>query len=134
MPGGDPETQAVLPRLKSDWVDVMEAALDHRLDQTRLEWREESSVCVVLASEGYPEHIEKGRSSRASIRSTFRTPSFFTPEPGDRGSVGDAGGRVLGVTALGQSVAEARRRAYQAVDRISFRGMHYRKDIGASAG
>lgn len=132
---GDPETQAVLPRLKSDWVDVMEAALDHRLDQTRLEWREESSVCVVLASEGYPGSYRKGEVISGLDQIDLPDTLVFHAGSGRQGQAWvTQGGRVLGVTALGESVAAARRRAYQAVERISFRGMHYRKDIGSSAG
>lgn len=132
---GDPETQAVLPRLKSDWVDVMEAALDHRLDQTRLEWREESSVCVVLASEGYPGSYRKGEVISGLDQIDLPDTLVFHAGTGRQGEAWvTQGGRVLGVTALGKSVAAARSRAYQAVERISFSGMHYRKDIGASAG
>lgn len=131
---GDPETQAVLPRLKSDWVDVMEAAIDHRLDRIQLEWREESSVCVVVASEGYPGSYRKGEIISGLDQTNLPDTLVFHAGTGRQGEAWvTQGGRVLGVTALGQSVAEARRRAYQAVDRISFRGMHYRRDIGASA-
>lgn len=131
---GDPEAQAVLPRLKSDWVDIMEAALDRRLDQIRLEWREESSVCVVLASEGYPGAYRKGAGISGLDRIDLPDTIVFHAGSGRRGKEWvTQGGRVLGVTSLGKTVSEARRRAYQAVDRISFPGMHYRKDIGASA-
>ncbi len=131
---GDPETQAVLPRLKSDWVEVMEAAIDRRLDRLRLEWREESSVCVVLASEGYPGSYRKGEVITGLDQVDLPDTILFHAGTGRRGDEWiTQGGRVLGVTALGKNVAEARRRAYQAVDRISFRGMQYRKDIGASA-
>ena len=131
---GDPETQAVLPRLKSDWVDVMEAALDHRLDRMQLEWREASSVCVVLASEGYPGPYQKGEVISGLDRTDLPDTLVFHAGTGRRGDEWvTQGGRVLGVTALGQTVADARQRAYQTVDRISFRGMHYRRDIGASA-
>lgn len=131
---GDPETQAVLPRLKTDWVDVMEAALDHRLDQIELQWREESSVCVVLASEGYPGSYRKGEVISGLDRIDLPETIVFHAGTGRRGEEWiTQGGRVLGVTALGKTVSDARQRAYRAVDRISFRGMQYRRDIGASA-
>ncbi|TAK06542.1 MAG: phosphoribosylamine--glycine ligase [Candidatus Manganitrophaceae bacterium] len=131
---GDPETQAVLPRLKTDWVDVMEAALDHRLDQIELQWREESSVCVVLASEGYPGPYRKGEVISGLDRIDLPETIVFHAGTGRRGEEWiTQGGRVLGVTALGKTVSDARQRAYRAVDRISFRGMQYRRDIGASA-
>ncbi|MBI3802853.1 MAG: phosphoribosylamine--glycine ligase [Nitrospirae bacterium] len=135
---GDPETQAVLPRLKTDWVDVMEAALDHRLDQMKLEWREEAAVCIVLASEGYPGPYQKGEVisglDRIDLSDIVADVVVFHAGTARRGEEWiTQGGRVLGVTALGKTVPEARRRAYQAVDCISFRGMQYRKDIGASA-
>lgn len=130
---GDPEAQAVLPRLKTDWVDVMEATLDHRLDGLRIEWREEVSVCVALASQGYPGPYRKGEviSGLEEIGSERVLIFHAGTERRDRQWV-TQGGRVLGVTALGKDYSEARRLAYQAVGRISFPGMHFRKDIGAS--
>lgn len=131
---GDPETQAVLPRLETDWVDVMEAALDHRLDQLQMRWREESSVCVVLASEGYPGPYRKGEVISGLDRINLPDTIVFHAGTARRGEEWiTQGGRVLGVTALGKTVSDARRRAYEAVGRISFQGMHYRRDIGASA-
>lgn len=131
---GDPETQAVLPRLETDWVDVMEAALDHRLDQLQMRWREASSVCVVLASEGYPGPYRKGEVISGLDRINLPDTIVFHAGTARRGEEWiTQGGRVLGVTALGKTVSDARRRAYEAVGRISFQGMHYRRDIGASA-
>jgi phosphoribosylamine--glycine ligase len=131
---GDPETQAVLPRLKSDWVDVMEAALDHRLDRIQLEWRDESSICVVLASEGYPGPYPKGEVISGLDSINLPDTVVFHAGTGRRGGEWvTQGGRVLGVTALGKTIVDARRRAYQVVERISFQGMHYRRDIGSSA-
>lgn len=130
---GDPEAQAVLPRLKSDWVDIMEAALDHRLDQVLLQWREEVSICVVLASEGYPGPYRKGE----KISGLEKVPSDVLLFHAGTRQEGETwvtqGGRALGVTALGKNVAEARQKAYAAVGLISFGGMQYRKDIGAAA-
>lgn len=131
---GDPEAQAVLPRLKTDWVDVMGAAIDHRLDQISLEWTEEVSVCVVLASEGYPGPHKKEEviSGLEKIDSTDLL-VFHAGTTQRDGRWLTQGGRVLGITALGKEFAEARRRVYEAIDRISFPGMHFRNDIGASA-
>lgn len=131
---GDPEAQAVLPRLKTDWVDLMEATLDHRLNQTRMEWNEAVSVCVVLASEGYPGDYRKGEiiSGLETVRPEEALVFHAgTERKGERWLT--HGGRVLGVTAFGKDFSEARRHVYQAITRISFPGMHFRKDIGASA-
>ena len=131
---GDPEAQAVLPRLKTDWVDLMEATLDHRLNQTRIEWNEAVSVCVVLASEGYPGAYRKGEiiSGLETVRPEEALVFHAgTERKGERWLT--HGGRVLGVTAFGKDFSEARRHVYQAMARISFPGMHFRKDIGASA-
>ncbi len=130
---GDPEAQAVLPRLKTDWVDLMEATLDHRLNQTRMEWNEAVSVCVVLASEGYPGDYRKGEiiSGLETVRPEEALVFHAgTERKGERWLT--HGGRVLGVTAFGKDFSEARRHVYQAITRISFPGMHFRKDIGAS--
>lgn len=131
---GDPETQAVLPRLKTDWVGVMEAALDRRLDALRLEWRPESSVCVVLASEGYPGTYRRGEVIAGLDEIDQPDVIVFHAGTARRDDAWiTQGGRVLGVTALGKTVLEAGQRAYQTIDRISFPGMHYRRDIGESA-
>ena len=129
---GDPEAQAVLPRLKTDWVDVMEAALDHRLDQIRLDWKKEVSVCVVLASEGYPGAYRKEDPILGLDKVDSADVVVFHAGTERRdGQWVTQGGRVLGVTALGNDLPEARRRAYRAVGQISFQGMHFRNDIGA---
>jgi phosphoribosylamine--glycine ligase len=131
---GDPEAQAVLPRLKTDWVDVMEATLEHRLIGLGIEWKDEVSVCVVLTSEGYPGPYRKGAVITGLERAGSERVLVFhagTERKGEQWVT--QGGRVLGVTALGKDYSEARRLAYQAVGRISFPGMHFRKDIGASA-
>jgi phosphoribosylamine--glycine ligase len=128
---GDPETQAVLPRLRSDLVDVLEACLvPGGLRDTPLEWSDDWAVTVVLASAGYPESSRSGD----VIRGLGDVGAIEVTHAGTA-SVGDevvtAGGRVLNVTGLGASAAEARAHAYEAVERIEFDGAQYRRDIAA---
>ncbi len=131
---GDPEAQAVLPRLKTDWIEAMEATLSVSLDQTALSWEEKAAVCVVLASEGYPGHYRQG-DIITGLSNTGNDPHKETMifHAGTRLREGQwvtHGGRVLGVTALGETIELARETAYHSVARIHFPGMHYRKDIG----
>jgi len=132
---GDPETQPIFMRLKSDLLAPMEAVLDGRLDSVELEWDERPSVCVVLASGGYPGRYPKGLPiSGLDAAGEMEDVMVFhagTAEKG--GKIVTNGGRVLGVTALGDDIRGAIDRAYQAVGKITFDGMHYRKDIGARA-
>jgi phosphoribosylamine--glycine ligase len=132
---GDPETQVYLTRLESDLLDLLEASVDGTLGKLELRWRPEASVCVVMASEGYPGAVVKGRPIRGLFEvgrlphtkvfhaGTARAADVFTTN----------GGRVLGVTAWGADVAGARERAYAAVEKIQFEGAQYRRDIGAKA-
>jgi phosphoribosylamine--glycine ligase len=132
---GDPETQVVLPLLKTDLVEIMEAVVEHRLDQIEIQWDDRAAVCVVLTSSGYPGTYETG----LSIRGLSEAPSsgdvlvFHAGTKRQGGEVVTAGGRVLGVTGVGPRLAEARARAYQAVRAISFQGCHLRSDIAARA-
>jgi len=129
---GDPETQAILPRLQTDLVDVMEAIADGRLGSAQIDWSDESCVCIVAASRGYPGAFEKGKEIRGldQANSIGGVVVYHAGTARDaQGNLVTAGGRVLGVTALGSSLAEARSRAYQAIGAISFDGMHYRGDI-----
>ena len=132
---GDPETQPILMRLESDLVDALESAISGRSSEGDFRWSKDPSVCVVLASGGYPGSYESGKKitgleQAAKIEgatvfhagTTFRDGAFYT-----------AGGRVLGVTARAADLPTALARAYEAVDRIQFEGMHYRKDIAARA-
>jgi len=126
---GDPETQAVLPRLKNDLLEVMDAVTDGRLHEVTLEWDERSSVCVVLASGGYPGSYPKGLPI-SGLDQVQNAIVFHAGTARQDGGYVTAGGRVLGVTALGESIADARLRAYSEAEKISFEGMQYRKDIG----
>ena len=126
---GDPETQVVLPMLKTDLLDIFEAVTDERLADIRIEWEEGACVCVVLASGGYPVKYEKGK----VIEIGALDPDVFLYHAGTAvkdGKLVPAGGRVLGVSAKGATAEEAREKAYENVRKISFDGMHYRTDIG----
>jgi phosphoribosylamine--glycine ligase len=132
---GDPETQSLMLRLKSDLVDLLEAAIDGRLDQVRAEWDERAAVCVVMASGGYPGSYAKGREI-TGIEAAAALPDVVVFHAGTAlkdGRVVTSGGRVLGVCALGADIREARERAYAAVGKISFDGAQWRTDIGAKA-
>ncbi len=130
---GDPETQVVLPRMKTDIVDVMEACIDGTLDQIELEYEDNAAVCVVLASGGYPESYEKGKVITGLDRFDDAE-GYFCFHAGtkfdENGNVVTSGGRVLGVVALGDTLKEARARAYKACEWVSFDKMYKRSDIG----
>ncbi len=132
---GDPETQPILMRLKSDLIPVLEAAIDGRLAGLKVEWDPRPAVCVVMASGGYPGKYEKGKvihglEAAANIPDTF---VFHAGTSLREGKVVTSGGRVLGVTALGETVGVAIQKAYEAVGKISWEGACYRKDIGRKA-
>ena len=131
---GDPETQVVLPRMKNDIVEVFEACIDGTLDKIQLEFEDNAAVCVVLASDGYPEHYEKGFPI-AGLESFKRKEGYYVFHAGtklENGQVVTNGGRVLGVTALGANLKEARANAYAATKWISFANKYKRNDIGES--
>jgi phosphoribosylamine--glycine ligase len=130
---GDPETQVYMPLLENDLLDVLEACLDGSLERLTLRWSQETAVCVILASSGYPGTYEKGKSITGleSINLLDRTKVFHAGTRRVEGAYVTHGGRVLGVTAWAQSLAAARRSAYAAVDRIAFAGAHFRRDIAA---
>jgi phosphoribosylamine--glycine ligase len=144
---GDPETQAILPRLNSDLLEVMLAVSNQSLSKVvkagGLSWDNRACACVVCASGGYPGDYEKGKEilgleEAAKIKDAvvFHAGTQRAPESqGTRAQVkyGTSGGRVLGVTGLGATIKDAVIKAYQAVEKIHFEGMHYRKDIGAKA-
>jgi phosphoribosylamine--glycine ligase len=131
---GDPETQAILPRLKSELLPLLEATIDGRLDRAAIEWDERPAVTVVLASGGYPEKYEVGKPiSGLESAASESVQIFHAGTRRENGAVVTSGGRVLAVTALGETVAAARTRAYEAVSKIHFEGAHYRRDIALSA-
>ena len=132
---GDPECQALLVRLESDLVESMMAVAEGRLAGHRLRWDARPAVCVVLAAEGYPGDVTKGDEifGLDRLRDWQGGVVFHAGTARRNGRVVTAGGRVLGVTALGGTLREAVDHAYAAVDRIHWRGMQYRKDIGARA-
>ncbi len=126
---GDPETQVVLPLLKTDLLDVFEAVTDERLSEIKIEWEEGACVCVVLSSGGYPVKYEKGK--EISIGDVDK--DVILCHAGTKrkdGKLVTDGGRVLGVCAKGGTIEEAREKAYRNVEKIRFEGMHYRRDIG----
>ena len=127
---GDPETQSVLPRMKTDLVDIMNAVVEERLAEQTIEWSDKKAVCVVMASGGYPGDYEKGKKI-SGLRDVDEDVIVFHSgtKLSDFTIVTD-GGRVLGVTALGDTHEEAREKAYANIERISFEGAQYRKDIG----
>ena len=131
---GDPETQPIMLRLQSDLVELCEAAIDHRLDQVTADWDPRASLGVVLAAGGYPASYDKGdviNGLDAVMEEGVKV--FHAGTAARDGEVVTSGGRVLCVCALGNDVAEAQRRAYLAVDRISWKGMYCRRDIGHRA-
>lgn len=130
---GDPETQVVLPRLKTDLVDIIEAVLERRLEEQQVEWLPGAAVCVVMASEGYPGDYHKGLPISGLEGSLPDTMIFHAGTELLDGQIVTAGGRVLGVTARGEDIRGAIDLAYRALERIRFKGCHYRKDIGYRA-
>lgn len=129
---GDPEAQVVLPRMKTDIIDVLEACIDGTLDQVDLRFEDNAAVCVVLASDGYPVKYEKGFPieglDRFSGRDGYYVFHAGTARKGD--AIVTNGGRVLGVTATGKDLRAARANAYEAVQWVSFENKYYRNDIG----
>lgn len=132
---GDPETQPIMARLDSDLVDIIEAILDSRLAAVPVKWKADSAVCIVMASGGYPGDYAKGKEIRGLDKAAGHknVMVFHSGTALKDGKVVTDGGRVLGVTGLGPSVASAIDAAYAGVREITFEGAHYRKDIGARA-
>lgn len=129
---GDPETQSILVRLETDFVEICEAILNQTLDKLTIKWKKGSSACVVLASENYPAKPTTG--DKISGLENVKDVVIFHAgtKKDENGDFLTAGGRVLGVTATGDNLEEALNKAYDAVRQINWRGMHYRKDIGSS--
>ncbi|MSR55842.1 MAG: phosphoribosylamine--glycine ligase [Gemmataceae bacterium] len=135
---GDPETQPLLMRLKSDLLDLLEAAVDETLaemDESKVVWDERPAVCVVMASGGYPGKFENGKpiAGLDEVSRMADVKVFHAATKVDGNRIVTDGGRVLGVTALGDTLAAAKERAYEAVRKISFKGAHYRTDIADKA-
>ncbi|OQX20972.1 MAG: 5-(carboxyamino)imidazole ribonucleotide mutase [Desulfobacteraceae bacterium IS3] len=132
---GDPEAQPLLIRIKNDIVPIMEAVIDGKLEGRKLEIDDRAAVCVVMASGGYPESYKKGLpiSGLDDVRHIREAVVFHAGTAESEGKTVTSGGRVLGVTALGDSVRKAISKAYEAVSRISWDGVHFRKDIGQKA-
>jgi phosphoribosylamine--glycine ligase len=130
---GDPETQAYLTRLENDLVELFSACIDGTLGNTSLKWSPDTSVCVVMASGGYPGDIVKGKviEGIAAADALPDTKVFHAGTALKDGATVTSGGRVLGVTSWAPTLAEARTKAYAACEKIRFEGMHYRRDIGA---
>ena len=132
---GDPETQALLVRMKSDLASLLLAASNNTLDKAEPEWYDSHSVCVVLASKGYPDRYRKGLpiSGLQAVKALKNVQVFHAGTANVHGNIVTNGGRVLGVTAMGKDLKEARTAVYDAIDRLSFEGVYYRKDIGLDA-
>ena len=128
---GDPETQVVLPLLSSDLVEIMLACANGTLNETMVKWSDKSAVCVVMASGGYPASYPQGLviSGLDAANAVDDVVVFHAGTKEKSGQVVTAGGRVLGVTAVGNSIAQAKDEAYEAVNKIYFANVHYRKDI-----
>jgi phosphoribosylamine--glycine ligase len=132
---GDPETQPILMRLKSDLLEVLLATCDGKLDEITLKWDPRPAVCVVMASGGYPGDYLKGKviAGLEEVRQLKDVMVFHAGTKEQNGNIVTSGGRVLGVTALGQTIAEAKAAAYEAVDKIEFEGAYCRRDIAGKA-
>ena len=131
---GDPETQVVLPLLKTDLLEVIEAVVEHRLDQLTVDWHDETAVCVVMTSEGYPGVYQTGRAIHGLTTTTDATIMVFHAGTARTGTeVVTTGGRVLGITGRGKTLADAQAEAYRVARSISFEGSHYRTDIAHHA-
>jgi phosphoribosylamine---glycine ligase len=132
---GDPETQPIMMRLKSDLLEVCLAVCEQKLDQVTLEWDRRPSVCVVMASGGYPGDYQKGKviTGINEAEQLSDVAVFHAGTAKNDGKIVTAGGRVLGVTAIGATIADAKKQAYEAVSRISFEGAQYRHDIADKA-
>lgn len=131
---GDPETQVVLPRLKTDIIDIFEAINNETLSELDIEWSEKACACVIMASGGYPKSYKKGAEiTGLTLGQLDGVTVYHAGTKIENNKLVTSGGRVLGVTALGDSLADALKRSYEAVENIHFDNAHYRKDIGKRA-
>jgi phosphoribosylamine--glycine ligase len=132
---GDPETQAILARLESDLFEALEACVEGRLSETEFRWKPGASACVVAASGGYPGSYTNGHEI-AGLQEAAKVPGVVVFHAGTAlvgGKIVTNGGRVLGVTATAETLEGALKRAYDAMGKIRFEGMYYRRDIGRRA-
>ena len=131
---GDPETQAILVRLRTDLVEILDAIRTRSLGKLKVEWAEGSSACVVLANRGYPGKYEKGAiiEGLSAVKTDPVTVFHAGTSPGPEGAVVASGGRVLGVTSVGQDLPQTLRQCYGAIQKIHWEGMQFRRDIGKS--
>lgn len=131
---GDPETQVVLPRLKTDIMDIFEAINHETLSELNIEWSDEACTCVVIASGGYPKSYPKGLEITGLTNGQTEGVTIYHAGTAIKdGKLVTSGGRVLGITALGSDLKDALTKSYAAADKINFENMHYRKDIGKRA-
>jgi len=132
---GDPETQVVLPRLKTDLVGILNAVIEGSLHKINIEWKNNAAVCVVMASGGYPGKYQKGKviSGLERLEKMKDVIAFHAGTKLQYGKIVTSGGRVLGITACDESISKAKERAYKGVNEIYFEDMYYRKDIAAKA-
>jgi len=132
---GDPEAQVILARMRSDLVPVLQGIAAGQLSDTKIDWAKDPAVCVVLASKGYPDTVETGKriDGLPALTGDEDVIAFHAATGSKDGETVTVGGRVLGITALAPNLEAAIERAYDAVSKVSFEGMHYRKDIGQKA-
>ena len=128
---GDPETQVVLPLLESDLFTIMKATTYGTLEETEVKFMDKNAVCVIMASDGYPEHYEKG--FEISIPEEVADRVFVAGAKLDNGKLLTSGGRVLGCSGIGDTLPEAIENAYKVVEKVRFDNQYYRKDIGKRA-
>ncbi|MBS4538903.1 phosphoribosylamine--glycine ligase [Clostridium sp. D2Q-11] len=126
---GDPETQALMPRLKTDIVDIIDSVLEGNLDKQDIEWSNKSSICVILASEGYPLKYEKYKEIKG-LNSLDNSIGFHSGTINKNGKTYTNGGRVIGITGLGDNIEDAIEIVYKDLEKIKYKGKQYRKDIG----
>jgi phosphoribosylamine--glycine ligase len=126
---GDPETQVILPRLENDLIEIVESIIERGLKRVKIKWKEEKSLCVILASKGYPGEYEKGKEIKG-IDKVKDVIIFHSGTKIENGKIYTDGSRVLGITGLDKDMVKLREKVYKAVETIDFEGKHYRKDIG----
>jgi phosphoribosylamine--glycine ligase len=132
---GDPETQVIMARMRSDIVPILQGVAEGHLKENKIDWAKEAAVCVVVTARGYPDAPEIGHEIKGldSFQGQNDVMVFHAATANRDGKIVTVGGRVLGVTALGANLDAAVQRAYEVVKKVSFEGMHYRKDIGQKA-